>query len=55
MAQTSGQFPALTDNTKKKVTAILKPRTEAVSGMMATRNILKGIRQSTLPKKPRGK
>lgn len=58
MAQTSGIVPAGSDRTKKTVTAILQPkRTEATPGLLSTRNTLKGIRSSTIPKghAPRGK
>ena len=58
MAQTSGLIPANTDNVKKKAMTPLiqvpampkKPRRqEAVPGLMATRNTLRGIRTSTIP------
>jgi hypothetical protein len=55
MAQTRGILPASSDNTKKTVKAIITPRTEATPGLMRTRNLLKGIRSSTLPKAPKGR
>jgi hypothetical protein len=50
MAQTRGLLPASGDNTKKTVKAVIQPRRETVPGLMSTRNTLKGIRSSTLPK-----
>lgn len=55
MAQASGVNPSLSDKTKKSLAAVIKPRKEAVPGLMATRNQLKNLRQSTLPKEKRGK
>jgi hypothetical protein len=53
MAQTRGLLPASGDNVKKKLAVPLppaQPRRESVPGLMATRNTLKGIRSSTIPK-----
>lgn len=51
MAQTRGILPTSTDNVKKTaITPLMPKRRESVPGLMATRNILKGIRTSTIPK-----
>lgn len=51
MAQTSGQLPAASDSVKKRITAMMAPKkTEAVPGLMATRNELKSLRSRTIPK-----
>ena len=63
MAQTGGTFDALRDNVKKTVGEMIAPtritermtpapklRGESTPGLMRTRNLLRGIRTSSIPK-----